>query len=188
MQQKGNELSLKTEKQARVLNAHLGKSIVQMLLEGSWPIRSSGERRNATILFSDIRDFTPFSEKSTPESVFQTLNQYIPATLDPIQEHSGIVDKIAGDAVMAVFGILNPVDAAPKLAVSTATAILRNVADLNDPDRGRAAVFGSWNWHRDRSGCGRAHRYLRAARLLCHWTSRELCFTSARSSATGNSR
>lgn len=131
MQQKGNELSLKTEKQARVLNAHLGKSVVQMLLEGSWPIRSSGERRNATILFSDIRDFTPFSERSTPESVFRTLNQYIPAMLDPIQEHSGIVDKIAGDAVMAVFGILNAVDASPKLAVSTATAILRNVAEVN---------------------------------------------------------
>ena len=51
--------------------------------------------------------------------------------LDPIQEHSGIVDKIAGDAVMAVFGILNAVDASPKLAVHTATAILRNVADVN---------------------------------------------------------
>jgi class 3 adenylate cyclase len=136
MQQKGNELSLRSERQAQVLNAHLGKSVAQLLLEGAWPIRSSGERRQATILFSDIRDFTPFSERSTPETVFSTLNQYIPAMLDPIQEHGGIVDKIAGDAVMAVFGLLEAQAPAPLLAKSAASAILGNVAAVN---RSRAA-------------------------------------------------
>lgn len=130
-QQKGNELSLRSEKQSRMLNVHLGKSVARLLMEESWPIRSSGERRQATILFSDIRDFTPFSERSTPEAVFATINQYIPAMLHPIQAHSGIVDKIAGDAVMAVFGILAAMDAAPQLAVDTAKEILRNVDALN---------------------------------------------------------
>lgn len=131
IQQKGNELSLRSEKQSRMLNVHLGKSVARLLLEESWPIRSSGERRQATILFSDIRDFTPFSERSSPLTVFATLNQYIPAMLDPIQAHSGIVDKIAGDAVMAVFGILGAMDAAPQLAIETATEILRNIDALN---------------------------------------------------------
>jgi class 3 adenylate cyclase len=131
MQQKGNELSLRSQKQSRVLSTHLGKSVAQLLMEETWPIRSSGERREATILFSDLRDFTPFSERSTPEEVFATINQYIPAMLDPIQAHSGIVDKIAGDAVMAVFGILGTMESAPQLAVDTAIEILRNVAKLN---------------------------------------------------------
>ncbi len=131
MQQKGNELSLRSQKQSRVLNSHLGKSVAQLLMEDSLPIRSSGERRQATIMFSDLRDFTPFSERSPPEEVFATLNQYIPAMLNPIQAHSGIVDKIAGDAVMAVFGVLGTLASAPQLAVDTAIEILRNVDRLN---------------------------------------------------------
>ncbi len=131
MQQKGNELSLRSERQAQVLDAHLGRSVAQLLLDGTWPIRSSGERRQATILFSDIRDFTPFSERSTPEAVFRTLNQYIPAMIDPIVANGGIVDKIAGDAVMAVFGLLSPQESAPHSARLAAMQIIRNVTLLN---------------------------------------------------------
>ena len=131
MQQKGNELSLRSEKQTRMLHAHLGKSIAELLLTGEWPIRSSGERRTATILFSDIREFTPFSEQSTPETVFGALNQYIPAMIDAIQEHGGVVDKIMGDAVMAVFGLLEADVASPQLATRAAVGILRNLAEVN---------------------------------------------------------
>lgn len=131
MQQEGNELSLRSERQAQVLDAHLGRSVAQLLLEGTFPIRSSGERRLATILLSDIRDFTPFSERTTPEAVFRTLNQYIPAMIDPIVSHGGIVDKIAGDAVMAVFGLLSPQTSAPHSAKQAALAIIDNVARLN---------------------------------------------------------
>lgn len=105
MQQKGNELSLHSERQSRVLEAHVGRPIVEGLLEGRWHVRTGGERRHVTILFADIRDFTPYCEASDPAEVFGSLNQYMPALLEPVEAYGGIVDKIIGDAVMAVFGL-----------------------------------------------------------------------------------
>ncbi len=131
MQQKGNELSLRNEQQSRVLDAHLGKSIAGELLEGRWHIRGGGERRLLTILFADVRDFTPFSERNDPETVFRTLNQYMPAMLDPIEQYGGTVDKIIGDAVMGIFGLDSTSSAVPLQAVQAALQILKNVRAVN---------------------------------------------------------
>lgn len=131
IQQKGNELSLRTEKQAQILTTHIGKSIADELLQGRWPVRGGGERRQLTILFADIRDFTPFSERNSPEMVFRTLNQYIPAMVDPIHQQQGIIDKIAGDAVMADFGLLTDSTIAARQATAAAVQIQKNIETLN---------------------------------------------------------
>ncbi len=60
-----------------------------------------------TILFSDIRSFTPLSEKMTPEEVFQFLNSYLSYMEPPIHEFRGFVDKFIGDAIMALFDFGN---------------------------------------------------------------------------------
>jgi class 3 adenylate cyclase len=131
VQQKGNELSLRSEKQAQILSTHIGKSIADELLQGRWSVRGGAERRQVTILFADIRDFTPFSERNSPEMVFRTLNQYIPAMVDPIHQQQGIIDKIAGDAVMADFGLLADSTIAARQAIAAAVQIHRNVEALN---------------------------------------------------------
>ena len=131
MQQKGNEVSLRSERQAQILTTHIGKSIAEELLQGRWAVRGSGERRQVTILFADIRDFTPFSEAHSPEVVFRTLNQYIPAMVDPIHLQGGIVDKIAGDAVMADFGLVGDGTVGARQAYQAAMQILVNVDKVN---------------------------------------------------------
>lgn len=65
-----------------------------------------GERKEATILFADVRGFTPFSEYQSPDEIFRTLNLYLRAMITPILEESGMLDKIMGDAVMGIFGVL----------------------------------------------------------------------------------
>lgn len=105
MQQKGNELSLRSERQGLVLDAHLGKSVAAHLLAGRWGRSGGGERREVSILFADIRRFTPFSEANTPEQVFLTLNQYLPAMIEPVEAAGGVIEHLAGDAIMAIFGL-----------------------------------------------------------------------------------
>lgn len=62
-----------------------------------------GESINATILFSDIRNFTSMSENMTPEEVVSMLNTYFSYITDPIMENHGVINKFIGDAVMAIF-------------------------------------------------------------------------------------
>ncbi len=63
-----------------------------------------GENRVLGILFSDIRDFTNFSEKLPPHEVVESLNKYFDFMVEIIMKHNGIVDKYIGDAIMAFFG------------------------------------------------------------------------------------
>ncbi len=63
-----------------------------------------GEKRDVTILFSDIRSFTNISEANKPEVIVAFLNRYFTIMVDIIKKHGGTVDKFIGDAIMALFG------------------------------------------------------------------------------------
>ncbi len=60
-------------------------------------------RRNVTVMFSDIRGFTRFSEKTPPTRVFDVLNMHLARQAEIVYQHKGIVDKYSGDEVMAFF-------------------------------------------------------------------------------------
>lgn len=62
-----------------------------------------GESIEATVLFSDIRDFTPLSETLSPQELVAFLNDYFSFVTEPIARHHGVVNKFIGDAVMAIF-------------------------------------------------------------------------------------
>ncbi len=84
------------------------------------PPELGGTRREATMLFSDVRGFTSMSEKLTAHEVVEILNEYLTQMVDVVLVHDGTLDKFVGDAVMAVYG--SPMDQtdAPLRAVSTA--------------------------------------------------------------------
>lgn len=67
-----------------------------------------GERRDATVLFADIRDFTRISERLDPAMVVEMLNGYFSAMSEVIRSHHGHVTRIMGDGIMSVFGALEP--------------------------------------------------------------------------------
>ena len=56
-----------------------------------------------TVLFSDIRDFTPLSESMTPAEAFAFVNDYLGTMAPIIREYGGFIDKYIGDAIMAIF-------------------------------------------------------------------------------------
>jgi len=62
------------------------------------------KRKNLTVLFSDIRDFTTISEKLEPEVLEKLLNRHMTLLTEAIVENRGTVDKFMGDAIMAIFG------------------------------------------------------------------------------------
>ncbi len=63
-----------------------------------------GERREITVLFCDIRDFTATTNGMPPEDVIDLLNEHMTALTEIVHRHHGVVDKFVGDLIMAIFG------------------------------------------------------------------------------------
>lgn len=84
-------------------NKFHSKEIAQKLLSGD--IKLGGERKHATIFFSDIRGFTAMSEKMSPDQVVAMLNEYMTEMVRIIYKWNGVVDKYVGDAIMAIWGV-----------------------------------------------------------------------------------
>jgi adenylate cyclase len=90
-------------------------------------IKLGGERKLATIFFSDIRGFTAFSDKVEPEVVIEMLNTYLRYEGEIVRRHHGDIDKYVGDQLVAVFQGEHMVERAIRCAVE----IHREIAELN---------------------------------------------------------
>ncbi len=84
---------------SRFVNPH----VVRQLMERGG-LEGTGEAREVTLLFSDIRGFTTLSETRTPQEVVAVLNRYFTLQVDVIFRHGGSLDKFIGDAIMAFWG------------------------------------------------------------------------------------
>jgi adenylate cyclase len=90
-----------------------------------------GSKRQAVILFSDIRGFTELSEGMRPDDIATLLNEYFTEMVQVVFEHEGMLDKFIGDAVMALWGApIAHADDADR-AVAAAVAMQQALAELN---------------------------------------------------------
>ena len=105
--------------------------IVKELVEHPEKLKLGGEKREITVLFSDIRDFTSLSEKLKPEKLVDILNQYLTEMTKVIMANNGLVDKYIGDAIMAFWGAPLKEKDHPSLAFKTCIAMVQIIALLN---------------------------------------------------------
>ena len=91
-----------------------------------------GEEKKVTVLFSDLRNFTPLSEALEPAELLEMLNVYLTAMSQIVDAHGGVVDKYVGDALMALFGA--PLDMPDQAACAFTTALEMRTAleELNE--------------------------------------------------------
>jgi class 3 adenylate cyclase len=89
----------------------------------------TGERRQVTVMFVDIRDFTPFAEANTAEDTVARLNALFEIVVPAVVDAGGHVNKFLGDGALAVFGAPNDLADHADAAVSAAVLIHRLVAE-----------------------------------------------------------
>jgi adenylate cyclase len=88
----------------QIFGRYVADDVVNVLLAEDRKLDLAGEVKVVTVLFSDIRGFTTFSEKLSAHEVVEMLNAYFTRVCEPILAQGGTIDKYIGDAVMAVFG------------------------------------------------------------------------------------
>ena len=106
---------------------YLTASVINELLKDPTKLKLGGDKKDLTVMFSDIRGFTTISEKLTPEELVRLLNEYLTAMTDIVFKYEGLLDKYIGDAIMAVFGA--PVDQ-PDHALRSCRTALEMMATL----------------------------------------------------------
>jgi class 3 adenylate cyclase/CheY-like chemotaxis protein len=119
----------------------LGRSVSPQVREAlrqsfaSGELKLEGHSAVATVLMSDIRNFTSLAEKEAPATIFNWLNEYFGELVPIINSYGGVVDKFEGDALLAFFGILpsrlEPEESAYQ-ACQAAIEIIAKVDEINE--------------------------------------------------------
>jgi class 3 adenylate cyclase len=103
--------------------------IRDQILSGRIPLR--GERQTATLLFSDLRNFTSYVEANDPEEVIKSMREYFTAMQAAIRNYGGLVLQYVGDGIEAVFGVPLKIGDHAERAVRAALDMRTNLEELN---------------------------------------------------------
>jgi adenylate cyclase len=127
-------LASTNRKVSNMFGQYVSANIVGKILDEGKDISMSGQTAEVTVLFSDIRGFTPISEKLTPEKIGALLNTYFDRMIKVVFDHDGTLDKLMGDAIMAFYGDPVKFEDHPHKACLTALAMIDSLNKLkNNP-------------------------------------------------------
>lgn len=113
--------------------AEIRRYLPLALVENINNVDVSGQEREITMIATDVRGFTTFSEKLQPEELMKIINQYLSVASDGINLYEGIVDKYMGDAVTGLFNTqLNPQSDHALRAVRAAMSIIYDLHALHE--------------------------------------------------------
>ncbi len=103
---------------------YLSPAVVEQVLGNPERLQLGGEKKDLTVLFSDIRGFTSISERMSPEGLVKFMNEYLTAMTDIVFQHDGLLDKYIGDAIMAIWGAPMDQPDHPRRACRTALEMI----------------------------------------------------------------
>jgi adenylate cyclase len=121
----------------RTFSHYLSDQVIERLLAHPENLRPGGERRELSVLFSDIRGFTGLAEGLEPEVLTELLNGYLTPMTDIVLRHGGLLDKYIGDALMAVYGAPVPLSDHAAAACRSALDMLVGLEALRPAWRAR---------------------------------------------------
>jgi adenylate cyclase len=121
----------KTELLQDTFSRYLSPQMLEQILAEKQRPSLRSDRRQLSVVFADLRNFTRFAESRQPEEVVEVLNQYLDVMVNIIFEYQGTLDKFLGDGLLALFGTPLPQADHPCRAVQAALAIQDAIRTLN---------------------------------------------------------
>jgi sigma-B regulation protein RsbU (phosphoserine phosphatase) len=111
--------------------------VVKKLMESADGLELGGERRDLTILMSDLRGFTALVRDMEPEQVISILNRYLSSMIEILMDHRAVIDEIIGDGILAFFGAPEPMADHAFKAVSCALKMQNAMEEINAFNKAR---------------------------------------------------
>lgn len=120
------------EREKEQLGKYLSKELVDFVLADPSRLQLGGTRRVVTVMFTDIRNFTPLTERIEPEQLVNFLNEYFTEMVEIVFRYRGTLDKYIGDGLMAVFGAPFAVEDSALRAVLAAMEMAHALDKMNE--------------------------------------------------------
>jgi adenylate cyclase len=108
---------------------YVAEEVRDEVLSGRIPL--DGEMKEVTVMFADLRNFTPMTEANDPKTVVRIMNSYFEEMADAIQQEGGLVLQFLGDEIYAVFGAPAPRPDHPARALRAGMEMNHRLIDLN---------------------------------------------------------
>jgi len=128
----------------QVFEAHVNKQVTDYVLTRSGRTLRflPGERREVTMLNSDIAGFSTLTQSMDAEELVRFLNEYFQRMIRVVLDHGGNIDKFQGDGMLVVFGAPNPMNDHAERALHAALAMVREIDRFNRElvDSGKSAI------------------------------------------------
>ena len=121
---------------------HLAPEVVRRIAADPAALRLRGEMREITALFTDIEDFTGMTERSEPTELIALLDAYFDVATRIVTDHGGMIDKIVGDAIHAIFNAPFTLEDHAQRAVAAALALLEASEDVRRSPLGQRLRLG----------------------------------------------
>ena len=109
-----------------------------------------GERKQVTVMFCDMKGFTPLADKLGPEELYGMMDQVYEILIKKVHDYEGTVNEMTGDGVMALFGAPIALEDAPQRAIRSAMAIHREMTRFNEKvrqEKGRYTTPQDESWY-----------------------------------------
>ncbi|MBW1819876.1 MAG: adenylate/guanylate cyclase domain-containing protein, partial [Deltaproteobacteria bacterium] len=135
------ELDRRNQFIRKTFGRYTSDEIVEALLDMPDGLKLGGEKREVTLLMSDLRGFTALAERLAerlePADVVALLNQYFSAMVDTIQRSGGTIDEIIGDAILVLFGAPVAMEDGAQRAVRCALEMQKAMGGVNEHNQKR---------------------------------------------------
>jgi adenylate cyclase len=129
------DLEKSSELIKNMFGRYLSTEVMNSLLEDPSALELGGEKRKVTIMMTDLRGFTPLSERLKPEQVVQMLNSYFDVMVEVILQHNGTINEIIGDALLVIFGAPQEMSDRVQRAIACAIEMQNAMTEVNEKNR-----------------------------------------------------
>lgn len=131
-EQEAKELS---EFLKKMFGRYLSTKVMNSLLENPSALELGGERRDVTIMMSDLRGFTAITERLEPEQVVKMLNSYFEVMVEVIHQYSGTINEIIGDSLLIIFGAPQEIPDRAQQAIACAITMQNAMGKVNETNQ-----------------------------------------------------